>query len=105
MSYEALHRFHKRALPEEMMKFKHAIQLYKNFNDDKQNETWLNLNFQQNFGQRQDSVRIFGTSITRVGKNNMINRLNVINGKIPYDWLNLSLNTYKVRCKTLFLTN
>ena len=63
-SYDALHRFHKRALPEEKMKFKHAIQLFKNYNDDKQNETWLNLNFQQNFGQRQNTVYIYDISIT-----------------------------------------
>ena len=25
--------------------------------------------------------------------------------KVDYDWLNLGLNTFKLRCKALFLTN
>ena len=39
----------------------------------------------------------------KVGINCLANRLTVINNKIPLNWLNLSLDTYKVKCKKLFL--
>ena len=33
-----------------------------------------------------------------------INRLNTLSGKIRYEWLNYSFDTYKLKCKTLLLT-
>ena len=38
-----------------------------------------------------------------VGKNILINRMHILNGKIDKNWINLSLNTYKVKCKEKFL--
>ena len=29
----------------------------------------------------------------KIGRNNLINRLHVVNGKIKYDWLNLTLDS------------
>ena len=34
----------------------------------------------------------------------MTNRLTCINNKIELDWLNLSLNAFKLKCKSIFLT-
>ena len=31
------------------------------------------------------------------------NRLSVLNGKIPLDWLNSTIDTFKVKCKNLML--
>ena len=81
ISYDRLHNYNGRATPADMMKYKHSLQLYKNFNDNSQNETWLRLNFQQNYNQRNEFVIITDTSMNRIGKNLMINRLNLINGK------------------------
>ena len=36
--------------------------------------------------------------------NQDINRLNTLSGKIRYEWLNYSFDTYKLKCKTLLLT-
>ena len=36
--------------------------------------------------------------------NIVVNRLKILNDKIPLDWLNQSLYTYKVSCKDKFLT-
>ena len=38
-----------------------------------------------------------------VGKNILINRMHILNGKIEKNWINLSLDTYKVKCKAKFL--
>ena len=88
---------------------KHAYQIYLNYMCNLksllriQGETWLDLNFQQNYGQRNKFVMIVDNSTHKVGRNNLINRLNTINGKGKYESLNLSLDSYKVKCKSLFL--
>ena len=38
------------------------------------------------------------------GLNILSNRLTAINNKIEYEWLNKSLNSFKLICKPLFLT-
>jgi hypothetical protein len=40
----------------------------------------------------------------RVGLNAFANRVYILNGRIPLDWLNMSINTFKVHCKKEFLT-
>ena len=54
------------------------------------NTDWIDLNMQQNFNGRNDYVHIVDHSRVRVGKN--------------YDWLNLSKDTYKIKCKDKFLS-
>ena len=65
-----------------MMHYKLALQLFKNFNDQKQGETWLDLNFQQNYGQRNKFVMIVDNSTQKVGISNLIKRLKTINAKL-----------------------
>ena len=55
-------------------------------------------------GQRYEFVSTFETSIIKIGRNNLINRLNILNGKIKYEWLNLSIDSFKIKCKQTFLT-
>ena len=38
-----------------------------------------------------------------VGKNTLLNRMHILNNMIEKNWLNLSLTTYKVKCKEKFL--
>ena len=81
-----------------------AIQLYKIFNASIENENWIDLNFQQNFNDRNTRVQINDVSRLTVGKNNIMNRLNCINNKLDYEWFNMSLNSFKIKCKTEFLS-
>jgi hypothetical protein len=37
--------------------------------------------------------------VSKIGSNASSNRLYVMNGKIPLDWLNLSLDSFKIKCK------
>ena len=88
-----------------MMKYRLSIQLYKlyNANNGNENENWIDLNFQQNFNDRNNYVQIFDTSRLMIGRNTIVNRFKCLNNTIDYDWLNLSLDTFKVRCKLKFL--
>jgi hypothetical protein len=57
----------------------------------------LSLNFQQNFNNRND------TSKFKIGKNFLVKRLRIINGKIKLDDLNLPLEAFKIKYRELFL--
>ena len=58
----------------------------------------------QNFNQRSEFVSTFDNSRLKIGRNNLIYRLNMLNGKIKYEWLNLSLDLFKIKCKQTFLS-
>ena len=63
----------------------------------------VNLNFQQMFNNRTDTILIADESKNRIGKNIIMNRLSVLNGKLKLDWMNLSYtNAYKLECKIFF---
>ena len=104
ISYDQLHRLHKRATPTGMMKYRLSIQLFKTYNGAIINDDWMDLNNQQNFNERYNYVQIFDNSKLKIGKNIIMNRLTCLNRSIKYDWLNLSLNGYKLKVKELFLT-
>ena len=103
MSFIQIHTLNNRATPNQLMLYKHALLLYKIWNDKIYSDDWLSLNFQQNFNVRSSTVKLIDTSNLKIGKNIAVNRLMVINGLIEYDWLNLSINAYKIKCKTKFL--
>ena len=103
MSFEQIHVINKRATPNQMLLYKHSLLLHKIWNDPIYSKDWLDLNFQQNFNERRTKVMIFDTSQRKIGKNLSTNRLKIINGLIEHEWLNLSMNSFKIKCKILFL--
>ena len=99
MSFEQTHGINKCGIPRQFLKYKHSLLMYKIWNDVIFSQEWLALNFQQNFNVRSTTVKVFETSKSKVGKNIAVNCLTVINGLIEYDWLNLSIDAYKIKCK------
>ena len=87
-----------------MMTYGHALQLYKVYNSEEWIEEWMDLIWQQNFNSRSNKVQIIDSSRNKVGKNKLINRLKIVSNKIEFAWLNQSFDTFKVRCKELFLS-
>ena len=77
-----------RAMPEEIMSYKCEIQLFKLYNDKEHSHEWISLNFYQIFNTHQTTFAIMKTNSTKVGLNQILNRLSVINGLIPFSWLN-----------------
>ena len=103
MSFEAIHELCKLATPSKMQKYKLAICLHKLYNIEFNPIEFYLLNNNQVVTSRQRNFIILKSNRTRVGLNSLANRLHTINGVIPLDWLNLSIETFKVRCKKLFL--
>ena len=93
-----------RATPENYMIYKHALQLHKLYNANEGNDIeWQSLNHFQVLTSRQTKFKIQKGNKSRVGLNALANRLHVLNDKIPLVWLNLSIDTYKIKCKALLL--
>ena len=103
MSFEAVHELCKRATPCKMQKYKLAICLHKLYNIEFNPIEFYLLNFNQILTSRQRNFSIVKSNRTRVGLNSLANRLHILNGIIPLEWLNLSIETFKVRCKKLLL--
>ena len=104
MSFENIHTMNMRATPEKMCVYKHSIQLHKLYNSTNQSIEWLHLNTQQNFNSRVTKFLISNSGKFKIGNNILTNRLTCLNNKIELDWLNLSLNSFKIHCKQKFLS-
>ena len=86
-------------------KYKLAVQLYKIYNRMEDNDDWLDMNEQQNFNARHENFHINDASRIKVGRNVLCNRLTCLNGDIKLDWLNLTPIAFKLKAKSIFLTN
>ena len=104
MSFVELHVINQRATPQQFCIYKHSLLLYSVYNDERPTLDWSALNFNQNFNSRHTLFTAFDTSNYRVGKNNQIsNRLKCLNNKIELTHLNMDKESYKIKCKQLFL--
>ena len=103
VSYERLHKMCGRATPDQVTKYKIALMLHKCHDDQNQGSDWLSINFNQNFNARQQHIYFFKTNRYKIGNNLLSNRLNILNGSITYDMLNLSFAQYKLKVKEMFL--
>ena len=64
---------------------------------------WSILNFNQSITSRQNSFMTLKSNEKKVGINILANHLSILNGKIPFEWLNCSLPSYKMHCKKFLL--
>ena len=103
ISYIDLHILHKRALPNRFCFYRHCLLLFKVFNTSIPEKDWLDLNFKMIHTSRQTHFVITNSSNYKVGSNILSNRLSCINRKITLDMLNLPIETFKIRCKNMFL--
>ena len=99
VSFNNLHAACDRANPEMICLYKMALSLFNLYNNDYKPLEFALLNFNQILTGRQTNFISLKSNVRKVGINCLANRLTVINNKIPLDWLNLSLNTYKINCK------
>ena len=101
-SFVNLHIECKRALPDQMILYKHAILLHKMYNNQLPETEWIALNFQQILTSRQTTFSIVRTNKKRIGNNIISNRLYILNNKIDLIDLNESLSSFKVKHKVKF---
>ena len=66
---------------------------------------WIDLNFNQIFNSRQLNFNTIKTNNFIVGNNSLNTRFTILNSKIPLIDLNLSLESFKVKYKSIMLNN
>ena len=103
MSYCELHTINKRATPEQLMKYKMALQLFKLFNGYEPILDWLSLNQHLVLTSRQHFFEITSHTNYKIGNNFLSDSLHCLNKQFPLTWLSQSFNAFKLKCKTLFL--
>ena len=104
-THTEIHRLADRALPEQICRYRHAVLMYKLFNDIMCENEFIHLNFQLYDNDRNQKVTFIKNQKYDVGKNILLNRFCDLNNLIDKNWLNLSLETFKVKCKTMFLNS
>ena len=102
-SFASIHSDCNRATPEMLMKYKLALCLFKLYNLTFNSIEFMQLNFNQILTGHQTCFKIQKHNKYKVGLNALSNRLYYINNKIPLEWLNSPISTYKVKCKQMFL--
>ena len=79
------------------MTFKHAILLHKLYNEKFPGVDWIELNFNQILTSRHTTFKINKSNAYKIGNNKLSSQLSVLNGKIPLQDLNMSLDSFKVK--------
>ena len=102
-THTEIHSISGRALLDQMLNYKHAIAMYKLFNTCLPDTEFINISFQLNQNPRINHANFFSGQNYNSGKNILLNRLAHLNDKIKKSWLDQSLNTFKIKCKLLFL--
>ena len=100
-SFEALHKMSKRATPEKDMKYKLAFCLHKIYIIN--SNEFIRLNINQILSSRQEKFIASKSKNIKIGLNCLANRFYVLNGKIPLQWPNNLIETFKIKCKKLIL--
>ena len=102
-SHLELHRANSRALPRNFCLYRHCLLLYKLYNNQSATKDWLDLNFQLIITSRQQNFEIQNCSNYKIGNNILSNRLSCLNKKITLEMLNLPFESFKLKCKDVFL--
>ena len=98
-SFIDIHTECKRALPEQMMIYKHSLLLHKLYNTQLPESEWIALNFQQIITSRQTNFSIIKNNNRKIGNNIITNRLYILNNRVLLSDLNDSISTFKVKQK------
>ena len=105
MPHRQYNRVHltQNTMPDAIMSYKCAIQLFKLYNANEYTFDWTLLNINQIFTSRQTTFIILKSNLTKVRLNLITNRLSVINRKISFSWLNSTITSFKLHCKKIVL--
>ena len=90
-------------MPTKIIMYKLALTLFKVYNERMPQFEWLNLNFTQILTTRQENFLTLNIPRYKVGNNILTNRFAILNNMIPLLWLNLGFDSFKIKCKKLFL--
>ena len=103
LSFVRIHEMCNRATPEKFLLYKYAISLFKLMNTSTHSLEWASLNFNIVLTSRQTNFIALKGNKRKAGLNALANRVFILNNRIPLVWFNMTINTFKVHCKSEFL--
>ena len=83
-SFVNIHKSSKRAQPEQLLVYKHAILLHKIYNEKIPSMDWVELTFSQTITSRETFFNTIKTNRNKVGNNILSARLSVLNKQDRY---------------------
>ena len=104
-THTEVHRMTNRALPDQMIQYKHALMMYRLFRKCTPDNEFMHLNFQANLNQRLQCHNFLKIQNYSVGNNILLNRMCSLNNTIDKSLMNGNYLTYKLKCKEIFLKN
>ena len=102
-THTEIHKMTKRALPDQMIKYKHALMMYKLLRNCMPDNEFMHLNFQANLNPRLQHHSFLRRQNYIVGDNILLNRMCNLNSSILKCMTNQSYLSYKLKCKEMFL--
>ena len=102
-THTEIHRATNRSTPDGLTMYKHAILMYKLFNNHEPLNEHLHANFQLVDNPRSTKVVFRKSQNLECGKNILLNRFVELNNLIEKDWMEMSIDSFKINCKSLFL--
>ena len=105
VSFEDIHKIHRKCTPKQIMLYQQAIQLHKAINqvDFPQSLEHVTIVEQTVCTSRQLKFKTFKNNTRKIGMNMTANKLYCISNQIGFDLLNLSFVHYKKIIKIQFL--
>ena len=99
MSFRALHKKYNRATPSQFQKYTTAISLYDLIKNERPEDEWINLQFNIKNDQRNTKLTFHVNKRLKCGLNCLSNRFKSITNEIDKQWLDLTRDVFKMKCK------
>jgi hypothetical protein len=99
MSFRALHKKYNRATPSQFQKYTTEISLYDLIKNEKPEDEWINLQFNIKNDERNTKLSFHVNNRLKCGMNCLSNRFKSITNEIDKQWLDLTRDVFKMKCK------
>jgi hypothetical protein len=102
--FKELHKKYNRATPTQFQKYTTAVSLYDLIKKEIPEEDWINLQFNIQNDRRNTRLTFQTNNKLKCGINCMSNRFKSITNEIDKQWVDMTRDVYKTKCKKRLIT-
>ena len=103
-SFKELHKKYNRATPTQFQKYTTAVSLYDLIKKEIPEDEWINLQFNIQNDRRNTRLSFQTNNRLKCGLNCLSNRFKSIKNEIDKQWIDMSRDVYKTKCKKRLIT-
>ena len=103
-SFKDLHKKYNRATPTQFQEYTTAVSLYDLIKKEIPEDEWINLQFNIQNDRRNTRLSFQTNNRLKCGLNCLSNRFKSINNEIDKQWIDMSRDVYKTKCKKRLIT-